>query len=130
MKKPGMRLRSLAARLFDPATMEYVITPALADLQLECIGAESEGRWRRSWIRMRAYLSFWSAVVVHLWSNLVDASSDRDSEDRRALAGMLVSGAMALSAVIGALVLVVPFTMVGSMARLRIACRSALDASG
>jgi lipopolysaccharide export LptBFGC system permease protein LptF len=121
MKKPGVGLRSLASRLVDPATMEYVIAPVLADLQLECIGAESQGRWRRSWIYLRAYQSFWSAVVVHLWSNLVDASSDRDSVDRRTLARMLVSGAAALSAVIGALVLVVPFTMVGSMARLRIA---------
>ena len=41
--------------------------------------------------------------------------------DRRTLARMLVSGGAALSAVIGALVLAVPFTMVGSMARLRIA---------
>jgi lipopolysaccharide export LptBFGC system permease protein LptF len=121
MNKPGVRLRSLASRLFDPATMEYVIAPVLADLQLECIGAESEGRWRRSWICLRAYLSFWSAVGVHLWSNLVDAPSDRDAVDRRTLARMLVSGGAALSAVIGALVLVVPLTMVGSMARLRIA---------
>jgi lipopolysaccharide export LptBFGC system permease protein LptF len=120
MNKPGVRLRGLALRLFDPATLEYVIAPALADLQLECIGADSQGPWRRRWICLRAYLSFWSAVVVYLWSNLLDGSSDRDSVDRRTLARMLVSGAAALSAVIGALVLVVPFTMVGSMARLRI----------
>jgi lipopolysaccharide export LptBFGC system permease protein LptF len=120
MNKPGVRLRSLATRLFDPATMEYVIAPVLADLQLECIGAESEGRWRRNWIRLRAYLSFWSAIVVHLWSNAMDACSSQDSVERRTLARVLVSSAAALSAVIGALVLAVPLTMVGST-RLRIA---------
>jgi hypothetical protein len=29
---PGTRLRRLAERLFDPATLERVVLPALADL--------------------------------------------------------------------------------------------------
>ena len=47
MRPPGTRLRAVAARLFAANTMEYVIDPAIADMQAEYEDASRRGlTWR------------------------------------------------------------------------------------
>ena len=75
MSKPGSRLHRLASRAFHPDTMEHVIGPAIADLEWECTVAPSS-RWWRTWVCTRSYLSFWNAVVVHVWTCLIDRSPE------------------------------------------------------
>src|SRR5262249_21434743 len=107
MSKPGVRLRSLASRVFHPDTMEYVIGPALADLQLEC-SARGASRRRRSWVCLRAYLFFWSAVVAHLWRGVIDGSADRTADDQLAMRRVLVSAA-AIGVIVTAVLLAPPW---------------------
>jgi len=116
MSKPGMRLRGIASRIFHPDTMEYVIGPVLADLQLEC-SARQPSRWRRSWVCLRAYLFFWSAVVAHLWRSLIDGSANRTADDQVAMRRVLINAA-AIGAIVTA-VLLIPgwFNRLGSAAR-------------
>jgi lipopolysaccharide export LptBFGC system permease protein LptF len=105
MSKPGVRLRGLASRVFHPDTMEYVIGPVLADLQLECT-ARHASRWRRSWVCLRAYWFFWSAVVAHLWRSLIDGSVDRSPDDQLAMRRVFINAA-AIGVIVTA-VLIVP----------------------
>jgi Lipopolysaccharide export system permease LptF/LptG len=52
MSRPGDRLRALARHLFDAGTMERLIDPVIADLQVEYAEAARDGRvWRRRWVR-------------------------------------------------------------------------------
>jgi lipopolysaccharide export LptBFGC system permease protein LptF len=92
MNEPGVRLYKLAVRVFHRDTMEYVIGPALADLQLEC-GARQSSRWRRSRVCLRAYASFWGAVAAHLWRGLIDGSPHATADDHRALRRVLLNAA-------------------------------------
>jgi lipopolysaccharide export LptBFGC system permease protein LptF len=118
MSKPGNRLRMLASRVFHPDTMEYVIGPALADLQLECNTSESS-RWRRRGVCLRAYLSFWAAVMLHLVSSLIGGSADGTADDHHALRRVLFNGAVI--GVIVTAVLLVPGWLNRSASRPRTA---------
>jgi xanthosine utilization system XapX-like protein len=100
MSKPGVRLRSVASRVFHRDTMEYVIGPVLADLQLEC-SARQASPWRRGWVCLRAYLFFWTAVVAHLWRSLIDGSADRTADDQLPVRRVLINAA-AIGAVVTA----------------------------
>ena len=67
MTRPGTRLRSLAARLFDAPTLERLIDPMIADLQHEHADAARRGeRWRGRWICLAGCIAFWkvSALVL------------------------------------------------------------------
>jgi predicted permease len=66
MRPPGTRLRAVAARLFAANTMEYLIDPAIADLQAEYEDASRNGRtWRKRWICLRGHLAFFTMIVAH-----------------------------------------------------------------
>jgi xanthosine utilization system XapX-like protein len=104
MSKRGLRLRSLASRVVQPDTMEYVIGPALADLQWEC-SARQTSRWRRRRVCLRAYLFFWSAVAAHLWGSLIDGSADRTADDQLAMRRVLINAA-AIGVIVTALLMV------------------------
>jgi len=66
MKPPGTRLRALAARLLDASTMDYLVDPAIADMQAEHEDAVRRGlTWRKRWICLRGYLAFFSMIVAH-----------------------------------------------------------------
>jgi predicted permease len=66
MKPPGTRLRALAARFLDARTVQYLIDPAIADMQAEYEDASRRGlAWRKRWICLRGYLSFFSMIVAH-----------------------------------------------------------------
>ena len=43
MRPPGTRLRAVAARLFAANTMDYLIDPAIADMQAEYEEASRRG---------------------------------------------------------------------------------------
>jgi hypothetical protein len=58
MRRPGDRLRAMAAHVFDAETMEHLIDPVLADLQSEYLDASRAGRvWRRRWVRLAGYIA-------------------------------------------------------------------------
>jgi hypothetical protein len=65
MTRPGTRLRSLAARVLDPSTMERLIDPAIADLQSEHADALAHGRvWQARRARLAGYLAFWKVASI------------------------------------------------------------------
>jgi hypothetical protein len=81
---PGWRLRSLVVNLFDRATAERVLLPALADLQHEVAQAETERPASRAAIRARGYLAFWRALATCV---IVRRSSGDGREWARTLIG-------------------------------------------
>jgi lipopolysaccharide export LptBFGC system permease protein LptF len=83
--------------------MEYVIGPALADLQLECSAGQPSG-WRRSWICLHAYLSFWAAVIVYLWHSLIDGSNEATADDHHT-ARRVVFNSAAIALIVTAVLL-------------------------
>ena len=66
MTQPGDRLRRLASRVCDEASMTRVIDPILADLQWEDAEVSTRSPWRRRLVRARARLAFWRALTLHL----------------------------------------------------------------
>jgi lipopolysaccharide export LptBFGC system permease protein LptF len=59
------RLRVLAARILDPRTMERVIDPLLADVQMEYEDANRRGRvWRSRWTLLVGQVVFLKTVVL------------------------------------------------------------------
>ena len=65
MMAPGTRLRALAARLFAASTMERLVDPAIADLQVEYEEALRSGpRWRCRWIWFVGHLAFFRCSGV------------------------------------------------------------------
>ena len=66
MKPPGTRLRALAARLLPARMMDYLVDPAIADMQAEYEDASRRGlTWRKRWICLRGHLSFFTMIVAH-----------------------------------------------------------------
>ena len=66
MKPPGTRLRALAARLLAARTMDYLVDPAIADMQAEYEDAARRGLiWRKRWICIRGHLAFFTTIVAH-----------------------------------------------------------------
>jgi len=66
MRPPGTRLRAVAARLFAANTMNYLIDPAIADMQAEYEDASRRGlTWRKRWICLRGHLAFFTMIVAH-----------------------------------------------------------------
>jgi putative ABC transport system permease protein len=66
MKPPGTRLRALAARLLPASMMDYLVDPAIADMQAEYEDASRRGlTWRKRWICLRGHLSFFTLMVAH-----------------------------------------------------------------
>jgi lipopolysaccharide export LptBFGC system permease protein LptF len=101
--------------------MEYVIGPAIADLQLECTNRQARSRWRQSWVCVRAYLCFWNLVAVYLWSSLIDGSTDDAAADRRAVRRALFGGAAVSMIVTALLILAVSLPSLESTPGLRTA---------
>lgn len=66
MRPPGTLLRAVAARLFAANTMNYLIDPAIADMQAEYEDASRRGlTWRKRWICLRGHLAFFTMIVAH-----------------------------------------------------------------
>ena len=72
MKPPGTGLRALAARLLSARTMDYLVDPAIADMQAEYADASRRGlTWRKRWIRLRGYLSFFTMIALRQAQGIV-----------------------------------------------------------
>jgi lipopolysaccharide export LptBFGC system permease protein LptF len=85
MSAPGSRLRALAAHVCSQKTMERLVDPIVADLQIEYAAAGQAG-WRRLQVRYLAYVGFWRALIVHAaLSTLRPAASDDESSLSRIL---------------------------------------------
>ena len=96
MTRPGARLRSLAARLLDPSTMERLIDPAIADLQHEHDEAIRRGLvWRGRWIRLAGYSAFWKVAVIAAARH---ALHERTAADDRAVGRTVVFSLVAVIA--------------------------------
>ena len=66
MKPPGTLLRALAARLLPARTMDYLVDPAIADMQAEYEDASRRGlTWRKRWICIRDHIAFFTMIVAH-----------------------------------------------------------------
>ena len=66
MNRPGARIRALAARVCDAETMERLIDPVIADLQVEHAEAVQNGRaWMRRWIRFAGGFVCLKALAVY-----------------------------------------------------------------
>jgi len=65
-KRPGDRLRALAARVCSPATVERLIDPLIADMQFEHAAARQAGQtWRSRRVRLAGSLAVWRTIAVH-----------------------------------------------------------------
>jgi lipopolysaccharide export LptBFGC system permease protein LptF len=96
MTRPGTRLRAFAARLLDPATMERLIDPAIADLQHEHDDAIRRGHvWRGQCIRVAGYAAFWKLAMI---AATRDALLDRTADDDRAVGRTVVFSLVAVLA--------------------------------
>lgn len=69
MNRPGTRLRAIAGRLFDLATMERLIDPMIADLQCEHAEAMRHGRlWRARGVRVASFFAFCKVAALAVFA--------------------------------------------------------------
>ena len=86
MKRPGARLRSIAARLYSAATMARLIDPALADLQAEYEDARLAGRrWQSRWVWASGHAAFFRMIAVHGGHSALDLVRGMPGEERRTM---------------------------------------------
>ena len=65
MTRPGDRLRTMTARFFAARTMERIIDPLVADLQLEHAESIRRGRvWRSRWVLLSGYVVFLKTIAL------------------------------------------------------------------
>ena len=65
MTAPGHRLRALAARVCRRNTMDRLVDPIVADLQIEYAASTHAGPWRRACVLALGYAGFWKALMLH-----------------------------------------------------------------
>ncbi|MCC7124198.1 MAG: LptF/LptG family permease [Acidobacteria bacterium] len=105
MRPPVSRLRFLLARVCTSQTMERIIDPAIADLQMEHAEAIAHGRrWDAAWIRVTGYLAILRAMALHAGLTAMDTLRDLSDDERRAVmrtiaisAVLFVVGTLALA---------------------------------
>jgi hypothetical protein len=83
---PGARLRALVSALFDQATADRVLLPAIADLQHEVAENNDGSLFGRALVRLRAYAAFWRALVACL---VLRRSGDDGREWARTVVGAM-----------------------------------------
>ena len=97
---PGVRLRVIASRLCGAQTMERVIDPLIADLQLEHAEAIHEGHlWKGRWIRLVAGFALLKVIALcggRALLSLEEATMD----EHRAMIRTVVVSAVSMCAVV------------------------------
>jgi hypothetical protein len=97
MKRPGQRLRALAARVCRPKTMERLVDPIVADLQCEYDETTGRGHvWRSRLVLARGYMAFWKAIM---WFGLRSACGGGAGEDESRIRRAWVFSILAFIAV-------------------------------
>ncbi len=115
MRRPGDWLRSFAGRLFGPLTMERLIDPVIADMQLEHLeAARYASMWRRFWVRLITYASFWTAVGAHLGGRLIAVIYEGVAADDWAVGRVVLVAGAVIAFVLSFMEL--PFLVLGSAA--------------
>jgi hypothetical protein len=115
MTRPAGRLRALAARLCSPTTMERLIDPIVADLQIEYDEAIRHGRtWRSRWIRLAGYVAFLKAIVLYGAEQSTGVVSNWTPDDRQGVRRTI--GLSVAITIVATLVLMLPpfFTLPSS----------------
>jgi len=65
MTRPGDRLRTMTARVFSARTMERIIDPLVADLQIEHAESIRRGRvWRSRWVLLSGHVVFLKTIAL------------------------------------------------------------------
>lgn len=126
MTRPGNRLRACAARVFDAHTMERLIDPVIADLQVEYAEAVQAGpNWRRRLVRFRGYVAVVKVATRTLQAFLAVAFVLMLLLEVPAFSNMRFTLARAVYLVPQALVVAIPIALtlmiawIGSAARSR-----------
>jgi lipopolysaccharide export system permease LptF/LptG-like protein len=100
MRRPGERLRSLAARVCDITTMERLIDPVIADMQCEHADASSRRLvWRCAWVRMAGSLAFWRVIGALAIERSMNGGPDPAETESATLGRILGFAAVATGAV-------------------------------
>jgi hypothetical protein len=86
MRRSLDRLRGLAARILDLRTMERVIDPLVADVQMEYAEANRRGRiWRRRWTLIAGHVVFLKTVALCEAEDVMELFSGWPANDIAAL---------------------------------------------
>jgi Lipopolysaccharide export system permease LptF/LptG len=109
MRRPGTRIRAIAAYLFDARTMQRFVDPTHADLQAEHEDAVKCGRrWESARIWIVGHIALLQVVALHGGLRAMETLRDLTGDDRRAVLRTVVASTAII--VIGTLVLaMVPF---------------------
>jgi len=107
MSRASDRLRALAVRILNQQSMERIIDPLLADLEMEYADAIQRGfLWRSRWIRILGYSAFLKTIVLWQAEEIMPNSPAWTNDDREALSRALKSAVAA--GVMAALALAIP----------------------
>ena len=88
---PGTRLRALAARVCSASTMERLVDPVVADLQVEYAQAIRESRpWKGRWTLLVSYLAFAKVMLVCGILGTREGWHNWSADDRRVFSRTLV----------------------------------------
>jgi lipopolysaccharide export LptBFGC system permease protein LptF len=83
MTRPGLRLRAVASRCCGALTMERVVDPLLADLQMEHALARGRGQlWKGRWIRLVAVVALLKAITLCGGRSLLSSGEGTKDEHR------------------------------------------------
>ncbi len=97
MKRPGLRFREWASGMFSSWTMDRIIDPAVADLQLEYARAHAAGRpWRARWIQWTGYVVCLRTVAFHVAQSAYSALRNPSADDRRLARRVIVTSTLCL----------------------------------
>jgi len=107
MTPPGVTLRVIASRLCSAQTIERVIDPLIADLQLEYAEANHEGHlWKGRWIRLVAGFALLNVIVL-CGGRAVLSLEKGTMDEHRAMIRTVVLSIMSMCAVV--VLLLAPF---------------------
>lgn len=107
MRRPGARLRAIASRLCSAQTLERVIDPLIADLQLEHADATRQrGAWKGRWIRLVAAVALFKVIVL-CGGRAMMPLRDARADEHRALVRTIGFSAASMSVLATLLVMVV-----------------------
>jgi hypothetical protein len=109
MRRPGARLRAVAAHLCRARTMERFVDPTVSDLQAEYEDAVKRGRrWESARIWIVGHIAVIQVMALHGGLGAMETLRDLTGDDRRAVLRTIVASTAIM--IVGTLALaMVPF---------------------